>query len=194
MKLTIKYKKLRRISNVKMANEKQMPPPMAPPPAMNPGPSVATVPPMAPPPISANNSNPPNMNAAEAPSFPKSPENASEKTSTIEEIEEVVETIIDERWKEVTENIKKVLDWKTTMDEKFIKMEENIKNLKDDFSGLYKAIVGKVGDYDQNILKVDTELKALEKVFSQVLPVFTANVNELSRVTEDITKHHKKKD
>jgi hypothetical protein len=73
-----------------------------------------------------------------------------------------------------------------------MKMEETVKNLKDDFSGLYKAIIGKVGDYDTNILKVDTELKALEKVFSQVLPTFTANVNELSRITEDITKHHKK--
>ena len=156
-----------------MADQQPNLPPMGAPPPMNQGgaPDVPSAP-------------PPNMNA---PSFPQNPmmQGGQDSESSIEEIEQVVETIIDERWQEVTESIKKVLDWKNSMDEKMSKMEDSVKTLKEDFNELYRAIVGKVGEYDKNILKVDTELKALEKVFSQVLPTFTANVNELSRIAED---------
>ncbi len=152
-----------------MPDQQQTPPPMGPPPPMQGNQQQAP---------------PPGGNAPSFPQMPEQQEGGSE--SSIEEIEQVVETILDERWKEVTENIKKVLDWKNAMDEKFTKMNEEVKTLKEDFNELYKAIVGKVGEYDKNILKVDTELKALEKVFSQVLPNFTANVNELSRIAEDI--------
>ncbi len=155
--------------------DQQMPPPMG-----------------APPPMQGNQGNdqsPPPKGGA--PSFPQSPQaEQGGSETTIEEIEQVVETIIDERWKEVTENIQKVLEWKNAMDERFTKMDEDVKHLKEDFNELYRAIVGKVGEYDKNILKVDTELKALEKVFSQVLPNFTANVNELGRIAEDIRAAH----
>ena len=108
---------------------------------------------------------------------------------TIEEIEEVVESIIEERWKEVSENIKKVVTWKHLMEERFDRMDQDIKNIKENFNELYKAVVGKVGDYDQNLMKVGAELKAMERVFSQVLPTFTENVNDLSRVAEDIKSY-----
>ena len=162
-----------------MVDQQPMPPPMGAPPPMPQGNAAA---PSMPPPMGA-------------PSFPQSPGGQPQQQgpeSSIEEIEQVVETIIDERWREVTESIKKVLDWKNTMDEKISKMEDDVKSLKEDFNELYRAIVGKVGEYDKNILKVDTELKALEKVFSQVLPTFTANVNELSRIAEDFKAPSKK--
>jgi hypothetical protein len=126
---------------------------------------------------------PPPMQPFPNMAFP-SPQQAT--GTTVEEIEEVVETIIDERWKEVTENIKKVIDWKNLMDQRFERMDQEIKDLKENFNELYKAIVGKIGDYDKNLLKVGSDLKAMEKVFSKVLPTFTENVNDLSRIAEDI--------
>jgi DNA repair exonuclease SbcCD ATPase subunit len=122
---------------------------------------------------------------AASPGMPAAPSTGM-AGSSIEEIEEVVETIIDERWKEVTENIKKVIDWKNVMDQRFERMDQEVKDLKENFNELYKAIVGKIGDYDRNLLKVGAEMKAMEKVFSKVLPTFTENVNDLARVAEDI--------
>jgi hypothetical protein len=130
------------------------------------------------------------------------PNHSTNMGITIEEIEEVVETIIDERWKEVSENIKKVVTWKNLMEQRFERMDQDIKNVKENFNELYRAVVGKVGDYDKNLMKVGSELKAMEKVFSQVLPTFTENVNDLARVAEDIKtfaikdklKVHKNKD
>ena len=65
-------------------------------------------------------------------------------------------------------------------------MEQNFQNLKESFSQLQKAVIGKVAEYDKHILDVGTEVKAMEKVFSKVLPVFTENVHELSRITDKI--------
>ena len=44
--------------------------------------------------------------------------------------------------------------------------------------------MGKISEYDQNIIDVGTEMKAMEKVFQKVLPSLTENVNKLERMTK----------
>jgi len=109
-------------------------------------------------------------------------------SSTAPGIEETVEAIVDEKWKEVSDALGKINEWKSTTDTSINKIQQSIKDLKSDMDNLHKAIVAKIGEYDQNILNVGTEIKAMEKVFSKVLPTFTENVNELSRVTKGIKK------
>ncbi|RMF05574.1 hypothetical protein D6764_04340 [Candidatus Woesearchaeota archaeon] len=58
--------------------------------------------------------------------------------------------------------------------------------MKSEFDSLHRGVLGKIGEYDQNIVNIGTEIKAMERVFQKVLPVFTENVNELNRVTEEI--------
>jgi hypothetical protein len=74
-----------------------------------------------------------------------------------------------------------------------VKLEQQFQDLKADFQSLHKALIGKVNEYDQNILNVGTEIKAMEKVFQKILPTFTENVSELSRITGKVRKVHKKK-
>jgi DNA-binding transcriptional MerR regulator len=107
--------------------------------------------------------------------------------------EELIETIIDEKWNDLLADINKVIAWKEATDAKLIRMEQQMTDLKDSFDKLQQAIVGKVGEYDQHILEVGAEVKAMEKVFSKVLPVFTDNVAELSRVTDQLKKNIPKK-
>lgn len=158
-----------------------MPPPGSPPPPDAVKPALQTGMPPPPPPRGAGD-------------MPNMPSPSGAEAGSIEEIEEVVETIIDERWKEVTENIKKVIDWKNLMDQKLERMDQEINDLKTNFNELYKALVGKIGDYDKNLLKVGADMKAMEKVFSQVLPSFTENVNELARIAQDIRSFAVKKE
>ena len=103
-------------------------------------------------------------------------------------IEETIEAIVEDKWKEVEETISKLNEWKETADARLTKFEQSMKDLKGDMDNLHKAIVSKIGEYDQNLLNVGTEIKAMEKVFSKVLPTFTENVNELARVTKGIKK------
>lgn len=100
--------------------------------------------------------------------------------------EELIEAIIDEKWNELVKDITKIIEWKNSTETRVSAMEQQMKDLEKSFDNLHHSVVGKIGEYDKNILDVGAEIKAMEKVFSKVLPVFTQNVSELTRVTDDI--------
>jgi len=100
--------------------------------------------------------------------------------------EEMIEAIIDEKWNELVRDINKVIEWKIRADAKLSQMEQQMNDLKEQFDKLHSAILGKIGEYDKNMLEVGSELQAMEKVFSKVLPQFVENVNELSRITDKV--------
>jgi len=106
-----------------------------------------------------------------------------------EEIEELIESVIEEKWEELSKDIAKVVEWKNDVETKIAKLEQRFESLKDDFDKLHQAIIGKIGEYDKNILEVGAEVKAMEKVFSKVLPLFTENVSELARITQALKKN-----
>lgn len=103
-------------------------------------------------------------------------------------IEETTEAIINEKWKEMTTTIHKFSEWKDNVEHRMGQLETNFNTLKENFDKLHQALIGKIGEYDQNILNVGTEIKAMEKVFQKILPTFTENVNELSRLTQKMNK------
>ena len=107
---------------------------------------------------------------------------AAEQTST----EEIVEAIIEEKWEALVKDVNKIVTWKNKIETKISEIETKIDNLKENFSDLNKAVLARVGDYDRHIMDVGSDLKAMEKVFSKVLPEFTHNINELSRITKNI--------
>ncbi len=105
-----------------------------------------------------------------------------------EEVEEIVETIIQEKWEDLIDDIKKVVKWKQEIETKIAKIEQEIDNLKDNFSSLQKAIFGKINEYDKGITDVGTEIKAMQQVFKKVLPDLTSNVNQLSGIVRKMKK------
>jgi len=102
--------------------------------------------------------------------------------------EELIEAMIDEKWNDLLKDINKIIDWKNATESRISAMEQQFKDLKDSFDRLHQAIIGKIGEYDRNILNVSSEIKAMEKVFSKVLPVFTKNVADLNKVTSSLKK------
>jgi len=105
-----------------------------------------------------------------------------------DDVEELVEAIIDEKWNELLKDINKIIDWKNKTENRMSQIEQAFQDLKTEFDKVHGAVLGKIGDYDKNILEVGAELKAMEKVFSKVLPAFTTNVNELTRITDTLKK------
>jgi len=119
------------------------------------------------------------------PGMPPPPMGQSQDSGTDrQKIEELAEVIIDEKWEELIKSLNKITEWKDSTEMRLGKMEQEFSDLKSDFDNLHKAIIGKIGEYDQNILNVGTEIKAMEKVFQKILPTFTENVAELSRITK----------
>lgn len=103
-----------------------------------------------------------------------------------DQIEEIVEAVIDEKWNELVKDITTIIEWKNQAQNTIVTIEQQFRDLKGEFDKLHQALIAKIGEYDKNILDVGAEIKAMEKVFSKVLPVFTENVSELSRVSKSL--------
>jgi len=104
----------------------------------------------------------------------------------VERIEEIAEAIVEEKWKELIKSVDKMNEWKSQAEQKLSSIEESLSTLREDFDKLHTAILGKIGEYDQNIVNLSAEIKAKEKVLQKRLPTFTENVNELSRITKTL--------
>ena len=105
--------------------------------------------------------------------------------------EELIEAIIDEKWNDLLEDVNKIIAWKERTTTRIDQMDQKMNDIKEQFDKLHQAVIGKVGEYDQHILQVGAEVKAMEKVFSKVLPAFTENVGELSRIADTLKKAKK---
>lgn len=119
---------------------------------------------------------------AEAPEpyTPPEPEPSVPEQST----EEVVESIVEERWTELQSELQKFTDWKSTVQSRLDKLEQSFNDLRADVENLHKALVSKLGEYDKSLVDVGTEIKAMEKVFQKVLPELTSSVQTLSAMTK----------
>ncbi len=105
-----------------------------------------------------------------------------------EKIEEMAEAIIDEKWEELVKSINKIVEWKEKIEGNINKIEQEIKDMKESYNHLHSSIIGKINEYDKNIVNVGTEVKAMEKVFEKVLPSFTENIGELKRIVKSAKK------
>lgn len=140
----------------------------------------------APPPVQGNpmGLNPQSMVSSAPPPI----HHAQPSQSDDEQIEQLIEAVIDEKWQKIESKIMAVADWKNDAQDQMKKLEQQITDLKNDYDSLQKAIVGKVGEYDKNILNVGSQLEAMETAFSKILPTFTENINELDRITKNMKK------
>ncbi len=109
-----------------------------------------------------------------------------------ERIQEVAEAIIDEKWDEMAKDIRKVIEWKEKSEDRLAKIEQQIIDMRISMDSLTKSIMSKITAYDQNIVDVGVEVKAMEKVFQKVLPNLTESVNKLDRMTKGYKEPVKK--
>lgn len=104
------------------------------------------------------------------------------------QIEEVAETIIEEKWDDLMKAVEKIAAWKDNAENRLAKMEQGIEDLRKNFEQLQSGVLGKVSEYDQGIRDVGVEIKAMEEVFKKVLPSFTENIGELGKITRAMKK------
>jgi hypothetical protein len=140
------------------------------------GPSNMGGMPQNPMPPSAPIDAPPRMSSSSGP-------NPNQDTSIYDRIEEIAENLIDEKWDDLIAEVKKIISWKDKVEEENKKIKSDLEKLKEDFKTLHQAVLGKVEEYDSRMRDVGTELKAVGKVFKDVVPIFTENVKELKSIT-----------
>jgi len=126
---------------------------------------------------------------SEQPSMPQAP--AMDSGALYERMEEVAESLIDEKWDQLIGEVKKIIEWKERVEEKQRLLINDVQKLKDDFKVLHQGVLGKLDDYDARMRDVGTELGAVGKVFKDVIPEFVENVKELSHMTERMKEKKK---
>ncbi len=119
------------------------------------------------------------------PSFAPSPISPGD-IITADQVEEIAESIIEEKWDELAKGVGKIIEWKERTEARVNEMDARIAQLQQILEDLHSALLGKLSDYDRSMASVGTDIKAMQKVFQQMLPTFTENVNELSRLTKNI--------
>ena len=108
-------------------------------------------------------------------------------------IEELVEAIVEEKWVDLVKDVNKIIEWKSKVESDTASIKQEIEDLKESFNGLQKNIIGKIDEYDKNITKVSTNIKAMENVFQKAIPTFTENINELARTVESLKSISRKR-
>lgn len=106
-------------------------------------------------------------------------------------IEKIAEAIIEEKWNVLSKHISKIVEWKDKTETKINKIEQELVDMKKNFESLHSSILGKVSEYDHNIVNLGVEIKAMEKVFQKILPTLTDSVNELSRLSKNMKEKEK---
>jgi len=101
-------------------------------------------------------------------------------------LQALVEAVIEEKWQDLIKNVSRIAEWKEKTDQRLTVMEQQIADIKSAMDRLHSSLLEKIGEYDKTMTDVGTDLKAMEKVFSKILPGFIENVSELSRITDDL--------
>jgi len=104
----------------------------------------------------------------------------------LEQVDELIERTVQEKWHEFTGELKKIEEFRGSVESRLASAEAKLDSLDQKFDNLKNAIIAKIKDYDTSILNVGTEMKAMEQVFQKILPELHENVSELSRVTSKL--------
>lgn len=101
-------------------------------------------------------------------------------------IDETVEKLLEEKWNKIEEDINKVLKWKEKQDQQIDLIKSDILDMKQNVTRIEEAVINKIDNYNKDILDVNSEIRALEKVFQKITPTLINNVNELALIAKDL--------
>lgn len=102
------------------------------------------------------------------------------------DIQELIESIIEDRWQQVVASVGDISLWKGRVDDDLVAVKQEVLRIEDRMSRLQASMIGKVDEYSKSIAKVGSEVVALEKVFEKIIEPLTSNVKELDRITKDL--------
>src|SRR3989344_8292717 len=108
----------------------------------------------------------------------------SDEGNIYERIEEFTENLVDQKWDELIAEVKKIVSWKEKMESQQQQLQNDVTKLKEDFKVLHQGVLGQLEEYDTRMRDVGTELKAVGKVFKDVIPEFVQNVKDLKSITQ----------
>lgn len=121
------------------------------------------------------------------PSQPLLQENAPGR-DVQEQIQEIVETVIEEKWQRMLEDVGNLAAWKEKVKGDILSIKQEMLRVEARFENLVNAVTGKIKEYDRGMENIGTDIKALEKLLQHLITPLSTNIKELSRITETLKK------
>ncbi len=103
-------------------------------------------------------------------------------------IEQIAESVISEKWDDLIKSVGDLKTWKEKIETDLAGTKQEILRMQSRFENLQKAVLGKVNEYSEGITDLNSEIKAMEKVFEKILEPLTRNVKELEEITKKMKK------
>ncbi len=119
------------------------------------------------------------------PVFRPSTSLSSRAPTSTEEMQEIAEAIIAEKWQKFGKEFDELKRTQEDISSTISGMQERISGVEKKMDMVIQEILGRVEEYGKGISDVGTELKAMQKVFGTVMPSFTENVKELQELVGD---------
>jgi prophage DNA circulation protein len=119
------------------------------------------------------------------PMFRPSASPMSRSPTSTEEMQEIAEAIISEKWQKFGKEFDELKRSQEDISSTISGMQERISGVEKKMDMVIQEILGRVEEYGKGISDVGTELKAMQKVFGTVMPSFTENVKELQELVGD---------
>ena len=108
--------------------------------------------------------------------------------ASYDSMEQMAESIIKEKWQELTRSTGDIKTWKEKIDMDIQGVKQELLRTQERFENLQKALVSKIKDYDTSVTNVTTEMKALEKVLEKIMEPLSRNIKDLESVTKKLKK------
>lgn len=106
----------------------------------------------------------------------------------LDQIEELIEAVVEEKWRSLIENFGNIGLWKNKIQTEVSSIKQELMRVENRLEDLQKAVLGKVDSYDKHIVEVNSEIKALEKVFQKIMDPLTTNIKELNKITQKLKR------
>ena len=109
------------------------------------------------------------------------------------DMQALVEQIIEEKWQAVMKDMGDVRVFKARVGDDMEAVKQELMRTQKRLEDLQVAVMGKVKDYSDGVVKMGSDMKALEQVFTKIMEPLTLNVKELGKITEKLKGHKKHK-
>jgi hypothetical protein len=104
----------------------------------------------------------------------------------LDDVEALIESIIEEKWRTTIERFGNLDVWREKVRTDVGTIKKELIRLEHMFENIEKAILGKITQYDRNIVNIGNEIKVLEQVFQKIINPLTTNIKELGRITKEL--------
>jgi hypothetical protein len=92
-----------------------------------------------------------------------------QQSSDIETINDIAEQIVEEKTTKIKKQITEVTRFKDELILEIKKIDQRLTKIEDNFHQLQMAILGKIGEYGEDIKNISTEMQATQESFSKMI-------------------------